>query len=158
MLVPSSQLISTINCVQASGSTSYASALEAAQAELVQDGRPGVQDVIVLLSDGAANTGPSFAPASYRNTPCHQGIDSSATIQAAGTLVYSIGYDVGHDVCRSRNGSLESPSIQAMGALQGIASAGDFYNQPDAAQLNTIFASIAADLLQGTSRLVDDNS
>ena len=100
----------------------------------------------------------SFAPASYRDTPCHQGIDSSAVIQSAGTLVYSIGYDVGHDKCKSANGSLESPAIQAMGALQGIATSGDFNNQPDAAQLNTIFASIAADLLQGTSRLVDDNS
>jgi hypothetical protein len=46
-----------------------------------------------------------------------------------------------------------------MQALQGIAStSSDFYNQPDAAQLNSIFASIAADLLAGTSRLVDDNT
>jgi Putative Flp pilus-assembly TadE/G-like/von Willebrand factor type A domain len=157
-LDPSSSLVSTINCVAAGGTTSYASALEAAQAELVKDGRSGVQPVIVLLSDGAANTGPSFAPASYRQTPCHQGMDSSATIQSAGTLVYSIGYDVEHDRCKSSDGSLETPSIQAYGALQGIASAGDFYNQPDAAQLNTIFSSIAVDLLQGTSRLVDDDS
>jgi Putative Flp pilus-assembly TadE/G-like/von Willebrand factor type A domain len=157
VLDPSSQLVSTINCVQAGGTTSYASAIEAAQAELAQDGRPNTQGVIVLLSDGAANTGPSFAPASYRATPCHQGIASSAAAQSAGTVVYSIGYDVGHDVCRSANGSLEAPSIQALGALQGIASPGDFYNQPDAAQLNTIFSSIASDLLQGTSRLVDDN-
>ncbi len=158
-LDPTSKLVSTIDCVQAGGSTAYANALEAAQAELVKDGRSNTQRVVVLLSDGAANTGPSYYPANspYRTTPCHQGISSSAKMQNAQTLVYSIGYDVGHDVCRNANGSLESPSISALQALQGIASSGNFYNQPDAAQLNTIFASVAADLLAGTSRLVDNN-
>ncbi len=146
--------------MQASGSTAYANAIEAAQAELVKDGRPNTQRVIVLLSDGAANTGPkSYASTSpYKATPCHQGIASSAAAQSAGTLVYSIGYDVGHDICKNANGSNESPSISALQALTSIASAGNYYNQPDAAQLNTIFAAVAADLLQGTSRLVDDNS
>lgn len=159
-LVSTSPLVSAVNCMQANGSTAYANAIEAAQAELVQDGRPNTQRVIVLLSDGAANTGPkSYSSSSpYKATPCHQGIASSAASQAAGTLVYSIGYDVGHDVCRNANGNLESPSITALEALTDIATPGDYYNQPDAAQLNTIFAAVAADLLQGTSRLVDDNS
>ncbi|HZP74038.1 MAG TPA: pilus assembly protein TadG-related protein [Gaiellaceae bacterium] len=170
-LVSNSPLVSTINCEQADGTTSYANAIEAAQNELVTNGRPGVQKVIVLLSDGAANTGPSFMPASYRNTPCHQGIASSATAQSSGTIVYAIGYDVGHDVCKSRSGSLESPSISALQALEGIASpAGqggspcdstlttNYCNQPNAAQLNTIFSKVAQDLLQGTSRLIDNNT
>jgi hypothetical protein len=157
-LVPGSPLVSAITCMQASGSTAYANAIESAQAELVKDGRPNTQRVIVLLSDGAANTGPtSYAATSpYRATPCHQGINSSLAAQAAGTLVYSIGYDVGHDVCKNANGKLESPGITALQALTGIASTGNYFNQPDAAQLNTIFASVAADLLQGTSRLVDN--
>jgi hypothetical protein len=154
----SSALVSTIDCVQANGSTAYANALEAAQNELVKDGRPGVQKVIIMMSDGAANTGPSWETASYLTTPCHQGIASSATIQSAGTIVYTAGYDVGHDVCRSSNGSLESPSITALQALQGIAAPGDFYNQPNAAQMNTIFSAIASDLLAGTSKLVANNS
>ena len=156
----SSALVSAVNCMQANGSTAYANAIEAAQAELVKDGRPNTQRVIVLLSDGAANTGPrSYASTSpYRATPCHQGIASSAAAQSAGTLVYSIGYDVGHDVCKNANGSLESPSISALQALTAVASPGNYYNQPDAAQLNTIFAAVATDLLAGTSRLVDDNS
>jgi len=160
-LDPSSSLVSAINCMVASGTTSYANAIEAAQAELVRDGRPDTQRVIVLLSDGAANTGPTYYPngSPYRTTPCHQGINSSATSQSAGTLVYSIGYDVGHDVCKNGvSGGNEAPAITALQALQQIASPGNFYNQPDAAQLNTIFAAVAADLLQGTSRLVDDNS
>ena len=169
-LVSSSPLVSTINCEQANGTTSYANAIEAAQNQLT-NGRPGVQKVIVLLSDGAANTGPSFMPASYRNTPCHQGINSSAAAQSSGTIVYAIGYDVGHDVCKSRSGALETPSISALQALEGIASpAGvggspcdstlstNYCNQPNAAQLNTIFAKVAQDLLQGTSRLIDNNT
>ena len=117
--------------------------------------------MIVFLSDGAANTGPSYYPATspYRVTPCHQGITSAQTATAAGSSVYSIGYDVGHDVCKNANGSNESPAITALQALQGIASnSSQFYNQPDAAQLNTIFTAIANDILHGASRLVDDNA
>jgi hypothetical protein len=42
---------------------------------------------------------------------------------------------------------------------RGIASTpARFYNQSDAAQLNTIFTSIAIDILHGASRLVDDDT
>ena len=58
-----SNLVSTINCVQANGNTAYANAIDAAQAEIVKDGRPGTIKIIVLLSDGAANTGPLYYPA-----------------------------------------------------------------------------------------------
>src|SRR6202165_844089 len=56
----SSSLVSTLNCIKGGGTTSYASAIDVAQAELVARGRAGVQKVIIFLSDGAANTGPSF--------------------------------------------------------------------------------------------------
>jgi len=157
-LVSNSPLVSAINCMQASGTTAYANAIDSAQAELVKDGRPNTQRVIVLLSDGAANTGPTSYPKTspYRTTPCHQGIASSLAAQSAGTLVYAIGYDVGHDICKNGvSGADEAPSISALQALTGIASTGNYYNQPNAAQLNTIFANVAADLLAGTSRLVD---
>ncbi len=165
-LNPASNLVSTIDCVKANGNTAYANAIDAAQAEIVKDGRPGTQKVIVFLSDGAANTGPLYYPASspYLLTPCHQGITSAQTATAAGSTVYSIGYDVGHDICKGENKatqarSNESPAITALQALQGIAStSSQFYNQPDAAQLNTIFAEIANDILHGASRLVDDNA
>jgi len=161
----SSGLVSTINCIRAGGSTSYATALEQAQAELVKDGRPGVQKVIVFLSDGAANYGPSFYPdtSPYRTTPCHQGGASAAAIAGAGTLVYSIGYDLGHDVCKGLNPKTktwvnEVPAITAEQALQGVAGdPGRFYNQPTPGQLNTIYTSIAADLLYGHSKLVDNS-
>ncbi|HZQ90114.1 MAG TPA: pilus assembly protein TadG-related protein [Gaiellaceae bacterium] len=158
----SSDLVSTINCVQANGSTAYATAIDKAQAELDASGRPGVQKVIVFLSDGAANSAPSYYPTSspYRVTPCHQGGTSAQAATAAGTKVFSIGYDLEHDVCKNANtGGNEAPAITAEQALRAIAStSSDFYNQPDAAQLNSIYASIAADLLAGTSQLVDDDA
>jgi hypothetical protein len=166
----SSNLVSTINCLQADGWTAYATALDKAQAELQANGRPGVQKVIVFLSDGAANTGPAYLPANspYLKTPCHQGITSAQAAGAAGTMVFTIGYDLEHDTCRAmdktrkQNGvyvrTPEVPSITAEQAMQQMASGnGAFYNQPDAAQLNTIFTSVAADILHGTSRLVDDD-
>ena len=51
------------------------------------------------------------------------------------------------------------PAIFAEDALKGIASdPSQYYNQPDAAQLNSIYTAIANDILHGTSRLVDDNA
>jgi Flp pilus assembly protein TadG len=50
----------------------------------------------------------------------------------------------------------ESPSINSYNTLDDIASPNDFYNQPSAGQLNTIFAAIASDIASGSSRLVDD--
>jgi hypothetical protein len=162
-----SALVQTIACVQANGNTAYANAIDAAQAELVKDGRPGTTKIIVLLSDGAANTGPLYYPANspYLLTPCHQGITSSQLAHAAGTSVYSIGYDVGHDICQKEikgppvSRTAESPAITGGQALQGIASdPTQFYNQPNAAELNTIFSAVANDILHGSSRLIDDNT
>jgi len=161
-----SNLVSTINCVQGAGWTAYANALEAAQAELVAHGRPGVAKVIVFLSDGAANTGPLYYPAAspYLTQPCHQGIASAQAIAATGTAVFSIGYDLEHDRCQGETKATqarapEQPAITAAQALPQIASSpSNFYNKPDPGQLNTIFTSIASDILQGTSRLVDDGA
>jgi Flp pilus assembly protein TadG len=50
----------------------------------------------------------------------------------------------------------ESPALTSYNTLDDIASPGDFYNQPSAGELNTIFAAIASDINAGSSRLVDD--
>jgi hypothetical protein len=167
-LNPASNLVSTINCVKAAGFTAYANALDAAQAELVAHGRAGVAKVIVFLSDGAANTGPLYYPASspYLTEPCHQGIASAHTIAASGTIVFSIGYDLEHDRCqsetltqaRSPEHGPPVPYTAAVAMPQIASSPGNFYNKPTPGQLNTIFTSIASDILQGSSRLVDDNA
>jgi len=167
VLNPASALISTINCVPGGGETAYALALEAAQAEFSAHGRSGVQRVILFFSDGAANTGPSWLPASspYRVTPCHQGVSSAATIKSAGTLIYSIGYDLdalggGANQCQSMDatGPLEKPAITAYAALQQIASPNDFYDQPTPDETSAIFTQVGSDILHGASRLVDDST
>ena len=138
-----------------------------------------MKDVIVFLSDGAANIGPSDLPLTspYRKTPCHQGVNSAATIKAKGTLIYSIGYDLnalggGANVCQTTAsdgspGNAESPSITAYSALQQIASPGvpsapcyptcGFYDKPSPGQLKTIFTDIAVDLQKGSSALIDND-
>lgn len=166
-LDPGSDLVSTINCQKGGGYTAYAVALERAQQELELNGRPDVKDVIVFLSDGAANTGPSDYPSTspYRRRPCWQGVQSAAAIKAKGTLIYSIGYDLdalggGANICRSMSysGPTESPAITATQALQQIASApGTFFDKPTPGQLKTIFTDIAVDLRRGTSALIDND-
>jgi Flp pilus assembly protein TadG len=159
-LNPSSNLISTLNCLQPSGTTAYADALESAQAELDKDGRANVQDVIVFLTDGAANTGPHFYASSspYRTQPCHQGVTSAGTIKNKGTWVYTIGYAIGSDECQAdRMAGAESPAITPDQALAAIASKPQYYYvKPDTGQLNTIFNQVAVDINQGASRLVDN--
>jgi hypothetical protein len=158
-----SNLISTLNCVKGAGSTSYSNAIEAAQAELNLHGRADVQDVIVFLSDGAANTGPSYYPTSspYRMQPCHQGVTSSGISKARGTIVYSIGYalDDATGGCTAYTGAAEKPAITVYDALQGIASgASNFYNRPTPGQLDSIYTAIAKDIAQGTSALTSDTT
>jgi hypothetical protein len=179
VLDPSSDLVSTINCVKGNGYTAYANALEAAQAELDASGRDDVKDVIVFLSDGAANIGPVDRPLSsdYRKRPCRQGVNSAAAIKSRGTLIYSIGYDLnalggGANRCQTTAsngapGADEDPAITAYQALRDIASPAGcsggvtpgrcFYNKPDAGQLRSIFTEIAADLARGTSALIDES-
>jgi hypothetical protein len=162
-LNPASPLVATVACMQMGFGTSYATAIDRAQAELESRGSPEADDVIVFLSDGGANTGPAYYGDSspYRRQPCKQGVDSAAAAKARGTTVYTIGYDLFADggaanLCRSYTGSLEQPSISADQALRQMASGPEyFYNQPNAGELATIFTRIAVHLT-GT-RLVDDD-
>ncbi len=155
-----SNLITTINCQQPGGSTAYADALEAAQAELDLHGRPDVQDVIVFLTDGAANLGPHTYAANspYRTQPCQQGVNSASVIKGKGTWIYTIGYAIGNDQCqKDRANGAEVPAITPDAALAAIASSPAYYYvKPDTGQLNTIFNQVAVDINQGASRLVDN--
>jgi hypothetical protein len=159
----SSNLVSTINCVKGAGSTAYANALESAQAELDAHGRNDIQDIIVFLSDGAANTGPTYYSTSspYRTQPCQQGVTSSGYAKAKGTIVYSIGYalDDATGGCTSYTGAAEKPAITVYGALGGIATTpSNFYVKPTPGQLNSIYTDIAKDIAKGTSSLTADTT
>jgi hypothetical protein len=158
-----SNLVKTINCIKGGGGTAYANAIEAAQAELDAHGRSDVADVIVFLSDGAANRGPTYyaTTSPYRTQPCHQGVTSAGYSKSKGTIVYSIGYALGDDTggCASYTGTAEKPAITVTQALTSIATnAGNFYNQPTPGQLNTIYSQIAADIGTGTSALTSDTT
>jgi Putative Flp pilus-assembly TadE/G-like/von Willebrand factor type A domain len=161
----SSRLVSTINCQKGGGTTAYANAIENAQAELQSSrGRPGVQNVIIMFSDGAANTGPTYysTTSPYRRRPCAQGVSSAATAKAAGTLVYTIGYDLdalggGANRCQSYSGAAESPTITAYSALQQMASNIEtFFNQPNPGDLTRIYTEIAAEI--GGTRIIPDDA
>jgi hypothetical protein len=170
-LVGSSPLISTVNCVQAGGNTAYAEALDAAYQELQADGRPDAQKAIIILSDGAANVGPSFLPGTspYLTNPCGQGATSAGVAKAAGVLVYSIAYTANGDDCYASPGAvvngtpvagfqkqLESPDPGAAKAIENIATDPSyFYDVPNPTSLTGIFQRIASDLAGGSARIVE---
>jgi hypothetical protein len=154
-----SNLVSTLACVQGNGTTSYANAIDAAQAQLAANGRTNVPHVIVFFSDGAANTGPNYYAATnpYRAQPCHQGGTSAGAAKAAGTTVYSIGYALDDDTggCKNANGTVESPAITVYQALGAIASSPDkFLVKPNPGELQTIYTTIAEDISAGSSSLI----
>jgi Flp pilus assembly protein TadG len=171
----SSPFMSTLNCVQASGGTAYAEAIDAAYQELVKDGRAGTQKIIVFLSDGAANDAPTFLPSTspYRTNPCGQGVTSAGVAKAAKVLVYSIAYTADGDECdaavgakigsttiqwygNTPYGTAETPTMPAETALQKIATPGSqyFYDLPNPTSLTGIFQQIASDITAGQSRIV----
>ncbi len=161
-----SNLVSTINCIQAGGGTAYATALDKARTDLETNGRVSAWKVIILLTDGAANAGPTYYASNspYRTQPCHAAITSATTAKNEKFLVYSIGYDLnstinGTNLCQnSINSADESPSITTFDTLSQIASPGGFYNHPAASDLSGVFVRISADIAQGTSRLFDDGT
>jgi Flp pilus assembly protein TadG len=166
-----SNLVSSVNCLKAIGSTAYANAFDAAQAELDANGHQGWQPVIIMLSDGAANDGPSYLPATstYRTQPCHTAINIAAASKAKKVIVYTIAYDLsgaGADPCYAAPGTKngkktvpdpsdvpEVPAIQANAALQQMASPGNYFAQPTPSALVGIFNAISADIARGHSRL-----
>jgi hypothetical protein len=120
--------------------------------------------VIVFFSDGAANTGPTFLSSSspYRRQPCRQGINS-AGVKGAGTLVYSIGYDLdalngGANICQNGvTGAPESPAITAYDAIRQIATNSDtFFNRPNPGDLTRVYTQIASEI--GGTRLIPDDT
>jgi Flp pilus assembly protein TadG len=172
----SSGLYRTVHCLQAGGSTAYATAIDQAQAVLVANHDSKAQDAIVFFTDGEANYGeyPRGNSSPYRTEPCHQAIDSAASAKAQGTWIYTIEYDsnAADTYCkgwqysgRRRRGTNcgpgegiqfpcdEVPQITARSTLQEMASDPDkFFEEPSPGDLTTIFQNVA-ESLQG-SRLV----
>jgi Flp pilus assembly protein TadG len=166
----SSNLVKTVNCLQAPGGhgTSFATAIEKAQAELVAQGDPTAQNVIILLSDGDANYGPVYYDnppkkpevSPYRTQPCQQAVNSAASATASGTWVYAVAYDTDannsdpdcygwttHDSPQTTStfSSHEQPLISGITTMQGIASdPTKFYLDPQPGDLTVTFDQIEA--------------
>lgn len=186
-----SAVVQRLGCARGAGSTSYALSIEEAQEELNRNGRGGVQDVIVFLSDGAANTSPMNLPTGHWtnnptnfNRPCGTGVQSADRSKQAGTILYTIGYDLGTsggstERCQrpDSNGHQDtsSPVAESCGtwgcnaadALRAMASPSDptnpnsppnYYFTPDGTTLNQIFTQIAMDLSGSRGRLIDNST
>jgi len=130
-------------------STYYAGAISAAQAELAADSARGAQPVIILLSDGDANT--------QSPGQCSRAVQAAQSAAAAGTWVYSVMYGQ----TSTSGGCSGDGSYTAYTAMKAIASdPAKFFCDPQpvgascqtAATLNDIFVHIAEDVT--TARLI----
>jgi hypothetical protein len=165
-LLSSSPLIADINCMKAGGGTDYSNAMESAYAEMTADGRAGVSKVMVILSDGAANTGQN-CPAQNKNgtwptsndphckNPCGHAVADATAYKAAGWMIFTILYNdgQGNEACQAWNGNNESPSITPAQAMQQMASPNEYFLDPNPSALTSIFQQISSDMAAGSSRL-----
>jgi Flp pilus assembly protein TadG len=114
--------------INALSNTYYTGALIAAQAELAAEAARfplrSAQPVIILLSDGEANTGGT--------NPCRDAITAAQNAAAAGTQIYSIAYKLNSTaLCQSSSGGNEVPNINAYTTMANIARNDDDPSQPD---------------------------
>ncbi len=157
--------------MQAKGgeATYYAGAIEMAEAALEAqvNGDASVQKVMIILSDGAANS-PSISNPAAPGDPnifdygsklneCQQAIAAAKNVTAMGTTVYTIAYGSEATGCTTdKSGS--QPNIAPCQTMQQMASTpGDFYPEAGSASLcgkagaalPTIFSGIVSSFSKG---------
>ena len=172
-----SPLIQTINCLPADGRTDYYDPLKVATEELNATARPGVQKVIVMISDGAANQVADSQCAQVHSgdaqpifgcaNPCKAGIQQADTARSDGINVYAIAYgdlsltddtychyadyygDVNSQAAYDlpTNTYRELPIMTGYQAMQQIADPGDYYADPDPGSLRNLLPQIASDIV-----------
>jgi hypothetical protein len=162
--------------------TYFAGSIYAAQAALTaqQALNTTTQNVLIILSDGAANStkfaskdvngGSLNSNGVYPSTidQCHQAITAAAAATAAGTRVYSIAY--GASTATSGQCTSDTPGISPCSTMTQLASAPQYFYSDttaiggDAActsvqtvsGLSSIFTQIGGDLT--VARLIPDNT
>jgi len=153
--------------------TYYAGVITEAQSDLsaITGARASMQDAIIILSDGAANSSnfTSGTPKSYGQNECHQAItaaqNAAATQNSVGlkTWVYSIAFGA----LTSNSCTTDSPAISGCTTMSSIASdASKFYSDdsngcvsaahPTITDLGQIFENLTQDF--GTTRLLPPNT
>jgi hypothetical protein len=139
--------------------TFYADAIATAQAALAANSRAGVQNVMIVLSDGDATA--ASVPSTKSKNECHQAITVAQAATTAGTWVYSIAYGAAMSGCAT-----DTPKISPCSTMQLIATdTTKFYSDGangctssanPTTELVSIFKKIALSLT--TARLVDLNT
>ena len=97
-----SAFLQRLGCTSGRATRATRSSIEEAQYELSRNGRGNVQDVIIFMSDGAANTWPdepagrALVEQPDASATAHAGPAFSRrhNIKAGGTVIYTIGYDL----------------------------------------------------------------
>jgi Flp pilus assembly protein TadG len=107
-----------VSAIGGSG-TFYADVVTKAQSYLVANGRSGVNKMIILLSDGDANS--SYAPTPTNE--CHQAITAASTAQTANTTVVTIAYG-SPTAATPGSCSTDTTSISACDTLTKMATIG----------------------------------
>ncbi len=158
--------------------TFYAGVIDSAQADLVANARANTKNVMILISDGAANATtsqgmkePSTAPSwAYPATgQCKQAVTRAQAAAAAGTIIYAVAY--GAEAGTSECSTDTSPTMTPCETMEGIASSPEnFFSDYTAkgsdsscisassptSSLNQIFKEIAQSLT--VSRLIPNNT
>ena len=155
-----STVTSAINGLTANGNTNIGDGVYVGQNEIATHGRAApVVKVMVVLTDGIANRqhpspqnpGNSICPQTptVANICTQDAINEAAAAKATGTIVYTIGLQLGTDA----SGLLSASILQSM-----ATDPGKFFNSPSSTQLQGIFQSIATQLLTlaGSNVVVTD--
>jgi hypothetical protein len=148
----SSLLAKTIACITTSSTgTILSTPLTAARTYLAGSARPGVKQGIILMTDGAPN-----------GDTCQAANNAATTAKAAGVEIFTVGFGVGGtDLCENSGPFAGQSVTKALASMandsidNGCTTAentdGDHYFcQPKSGDLNTVFKTAAAALVQGT--------
>jgi hypothetical protein len=148
--------------------TFYADVVTAAKTYLANNGREGVQKMIVFLGDGDATASSSNMPSGRSTNQCRQAITAAQSATAAGITVVTIAY--GAPTSSSSSCTTDSPRISACDALRQMASTDDRFYSDNASSgtscnsaanpisdLNEIFQHIGTTIGTG-ARLLPDNT
>ena len=153
--------------MQPGGGTDYADAMTAAYNELNLHGR-GVQKVIVLLSDGAANYGQNCVTKTVNGKQVkdtkpalHPALPVSGQrcrhLQGAGRadLHRALRRPVGRHCLSGLHRRQRGAVPAALDSDAGHRQPGNYYPDPDPNDLTAVFQQIASDMASGTSRIVE---
>lgn len=178
----SSNLVSTLNCVQPKLWTPIAPAIKEATDSLIANKRAGVKQYLIYFGDGGGNVQPmkrdsngfvvkvnnvqqtSWYTASTGNNlrPCKDAVGQATRAKANGIEVFTIGYDLNSSNANRcfidnnpSNGTQES-NITARTAMQDMASDEEhFYEKASAGEVYTIFNDIGHTITGSGVRLTE---